>query len=228
MSNLKKIYTVSNEENYYHRYRQWIPQSEETVYPNKADLFLFTGGEDVHPYLYGELKNKKTRANSERDVQEIWCFKYALNNKIPMMGICRGSQFLTVMAGGGLFQHVDGHIGNHTSFLSDGSVITTISTHHQMMNPYSLKPQQYKVIGVSKKIISEFENGYNETVELPSNFPEPEFVYYPEINALAIQGHPERQLSDDSLEEQIVLFEDFYEGNMHKWEDIKYQNNYEY
>lgn len=226
-----KVYIPTNESRTFSQYFNWLPDAEETEFPNKADLFLFAGGEDVHPYLYGELRGKRTQSNPLRDVHETWAFNFAKKNKIPMLGICRGSQFLTVMAGGTLLQHVDGHQGQHTTFLSNGAVITVTSTHHQMMNPYVLKDSEYKIIGIAKKTISQYIDGYNEVVPLPDNFPEPEIVYYPKINALAIQGHPEQQTQKeykDDLNEQKKLFNSFIHGNMDKWEDIKYNNRYEY
>lgn len=232
MSNLLKVYIPSNERGDYNHYKHWLPKSERTEYPNKADLFMFAGGADVHPFLYGELSNDKTIPHAERDLHEQWCFNYAKKNEIPMLGICRGSQFLTVMAGGSLFQHVDGHRGDHTTFLSNGRVITVTSTHHQMMNPYVLPDDEYKVVGVSTHMISQYIDGYNNVVKLPENFPEPEFVYYPKINALCIQGHPEQQIGhknkQDDLNEQILLYNDFIDNKMERWADLKYEAEYEY
>jgi len=70
-----------------------------------------------------------------------------------MVGICRGSQFLTVMSGGRLFQDVSGHaiMGTHLIKFKDGSSLGITSTHHQMMNPFYLSKNEYDLIAVSEK-----------------------------------------------------------------------------
>lgn len=103
-----------------------------------ADLVQFTGGSDVNPALYGEAKHPSTFFNDFRDTTESRVFDTCVANKIPMAGICRGGQFLNVMNGGRMYQHVDGHgiSGHHAMVdLHDGSITQVTSTHHQMMRP---------------------------------------------------------------------------------------------
>lgn len=113
-----------------------------------ADLVQFTGGEDVSPYLYGEELHNKTMCNINRDKKESLIFHIALAHNKPMAGICRGGQFLNVMCGGTLWQHVNGHANaslHEVIDLISGEVYRATSTHHQMM-----KPAPYaKVIGVA-------------------------------------------------------------------------------
>src|SRR5690606_26079714 len=84
------------------------------------DIALFTGGEDVDPSLYGQNVGNNTFINVKRDSQEKSLY-HILHPKTLKLGICRGSQFLTVMSGGSLIQHVEGHGGNH--------LITVVDTH---------------------------------------------------------------------------------------------------
>lgn len=103
---------------------------------NSADCVIFTGGEDICPVLYGEVPLDRTHYNIKRDMEEIKIYKSLpwATNKI---GICRGAQFLHVMAGGSLWQDVDNHLGDHLIQVigKDKSVMTinVSSTHHQMM-----------------------------------------------------------------------------------------------
>ena len=69
------------------------------------DLIVFTGGEDVNPQYYGEQLGKYTHINSNRDNKEVDCFN-RFRNVVPMLGICRGNQLLTVLNGGKVIQHV--------------------------------------------------------------------------------------------------------------------------
>lgn len=157
------------------------------------DLIVFTGGEDVDPSIYGEKKGKHTHTNSNRDNNEHRFF-HSLSYRIPKLGICRGAQFLTVMVGGKLIQHVENHNNSkHSISLStmDNMEITIPSDHHQMMYPYEMKTN-YEILGHSTFFQSSvYLNGDNENITLPNDFVEPEIIHYPDYNALAIQAHPE-------------------------------------
>lgn len=98
----------------------------------QADAVLFVGGEDVTPSLYGEQRHPETHCNPARDEVEIHAYYEAKTYGKPCIGICRGSQFLWVMMGGKLDQHVEGHIGPHIAIdKKTGHLFPVTSTHHQ-------------------------------------------------------------------------------------------------
>jgi putative glutamine amidotransferase len=74
-----------------------------------ASIMLFCGGEDVTTYLYGERPEGDWYFNAARDMNEVRAYMLAMYTELPVIGICRGSQFLRVMAGGSLVQDVRGH-----------------------------------------------------------------------------------------------------------------------
>lgn len=172
----------------------------------KADLVFFHGGEDVSPTIYGEDTIKETYNNKDRDLLECKVYSIAMLKRIPCFGICRGSQFITAMQQGGIvIQDVSGHYGNgnynHFIKIVDKTLpytddIEVTSTHHQMMYPYNTN---HELIAISSKNrsshykFSDFNN-YKDNKMEKSNlklYGEPEIVYYPDSNSLAIQGHPE-------------------------------------
>lgn len=70
-----------------------------------CDGFLFTGGQDVAPELYGTKDSTGTVVSSpERDKLETLLLKKALQADKPILGICRGFQFLNAFLGGTLWQ----------------------------------------------------------------------------------------------------------------------------
>ncbi len=155
------------------------------------DLVLFTGGEDINPLYYNERVGKYTHINSNRDKKEIDTF-YRFKGKSFLLGICRGNQLLTILSGGKLIQHVEGHCRDHSMVLNNGLKYNITSSHHQMIYPFDLNEKDYELIAYSEYFQSNtYLNGDNEEIELSNNFLEPEIVYYKKTNALCIQGHPE-------------------------------------
>jgi len=71
------------------------------------DGLLLTGGGDVNPAHYGEPISAITQApDHTRDATELYALRYARAHKIPVLGICRGSQIMCVSMGGKLVQDI--------------------------------------------------------------------------------------------------------------------------
>ena len=74
---------------------------------NTYDGFLFTGGHDVSPKLYGEDILEVCGDCSElRDNMEKILFPIIYDKDKAILGICRGIQFINVMLGGTLYQDI--------------------------------------------------------------------------------------------------------------------------
>lgn len=159
------------------------------------DLVVFTGGHDVSPSLYHEKKHRHTQPYCARDVAEQLIFKECIEHNIKMVGICRGSQFLTVMNGGSLVQHVENHGigGTHPIKTQLDVELQVTSTHHQMMRPDG----KYELLAYAegRSDIYEGEGDVNTLVDFKRNeegqLKEPEVVWYPDTMCLAVQYHPE-------------------------------------
>lgn len=162
----------------------------DTIKFTKDDVVLFGGGEDISPAIYKQKACKWTHASdslSHRDLMELHAFKRAQAAGSKMLGICRGAQLLCSLAGGSLIQHVTNHGGHdHSMTTNDGREIKVCSVHHQMMNPFATK---HELIGWASENLSTcyiVEKEKQEPLKI-----EPEVVYFPSIEALAIQYHPE-------------------------------------
>ena len=114
---------------------------------NKADLVCFQGGADVCPELYGAA-NIASACSPSIDFDSFVLYNNAKRLQIPMVGICRGGQFLNVMAGGKMIQDHPGHAirGTHEIVCDFGTfneptvyTAQVTSTHHQVMvvNPHA-------------------------------------------------------------------------------------------
>ncbi len=174
-------------------------------YCEDFDGFLFSGGVDLDPKYFGEVKEYDSVViNKERDDFEFALFNLIYPLKKPVFGICRGIQFFNVALGGSLYQHIDNHTqkGNGDICAQKITVqkntklykilgkteIFTNSFHHQVIKK------------LAKPLIASAhsEDGYVEAVELPSE-KHPFFM--------AVQWHPELFFHKDK--EQFALFENF-------------------
>ncbi len=173
-------------------YANWM-QGNVVDHMKDADLVVFTGGEDVSPDLYSEGAHPATSNNPERDEYEIEVWREALKMKKPMVGICRGAQFLCVMAGGKLIQHQSSDAFLHRINTFDEKSIEVTSTHHQAQYPWGLADDDYRVLGwtVGMHAFHQGEKCKEMVIgKVPNNI-EVEDCHYPHIRALCIQSHPE-------------------------------------
>lgn len=70
-----------------------------------CDGILFTGGHDVDPALYQEERLSACGpVHAGRDALEFALLQRALVVDLPVLGICRGMQFINVALGGTLYQ----------------------------------------------------------------------------------------------------------------------------
>jgi len=165
-----------------------------------ADFVMFTGGEDVDPKFYGEKPLRGTNYNTARDERERAIFEQAKKSGVPMVGICRGGQFLNVMSGGKLWQDVDNHaiggvhdIEDHAYGLSH---LKVTSTHHQMMNP----AEDGLILASAARSTYRTAEGIHATVygdngSAGVHDDDVEVVWYDKTKCLCFQPHPEYLIS---------------------------------
>jgi gamma-glutamyl-gamma-aminobutyrate hydrolase PuuD len=182
-----------------------------------ADVVLFTGGEDVNPELYKEVPLATTNFSRLRDQKESLIFDACLEREIPMVGICRGGQFLNVKNGGKMWQHVKNHCGSHIARIEvppfnkgkkDQDLRRTIevtSTHHQMMIP-----TEDAVILATALVATEKSNVAYTKIGITEDDPDTEVCAYPDTNSLCFQPHPEMH----SATPECI---DFFEECLDNW-----------
>lgn len=147
---------------------------------------ILWGGEDIGTEIYNQKPNRFVYQHhkSERDAHEIKLINRAVELGLPIIGVCRGAQLLCAVSGGTLAQHIDGHGRSHPVQLHDeGDVwIKCNSSHHQMMLP----PPSAKILATSWETTGIDEHNHAIKYERTN-----EVVYFPTLNALGIQPHPE-------------------------------------
>lgn len=170
-------------------YSPWANLYDMADTLDEATTVLFTGGADVGPDLYFDVKHPRTYADHERDAWEQELYVEALAKGKNFLGICRGAQFLCVMAGGKLVQHTENHDVDYHAFhrvmTSEGKEYLFNTLHHQMMYPGSIP---HEMLAWCERLSPIHQDGQQK--EMPLDV-EPEVVWFPSIKALGIQCHPE-------------------------------------
>ena len=65
------------------------------MFAHMFDGFLFSGGPDPHPFLFGEETQANCgNASIPRDTMELALLKAVMNVRKPILGICRGAQII--------------------------------------------------------------------------------------------------------------------------------------
>ena len=100
-----------------------------------CDGFLFTGGHDVSPDVYHAPAHALTEPCPKRDTMERIILDHALAEDKPILGICRGIQFLNAALGGTLYQDLP---SQHPS-----------GTVHRQQPPYERPVHDVKVLAGS-------------------------------------------------------------------------------
>ena len=79
----------------------------------RLDGVVFAGGADLSPLLYDQEPHPETiGVRQGRDSAEIPLLRAALERDTPVLGICRGMQLMSVVAGGSLVQHLPETVGH--------------------------------------------------------------------------------------------------------------------
>lgn len=160
-----------------------------------CDLVVFTGGPDVNPSIYGDIKLDTTHIDTNRDQLEWRIYNMAYMMAIPMVGICRGMQFLNVMNGGLLIQDVNNHTNCiHSITTHEEETFEVNGDHHQMCIPQGY----FERLAWVKNLSDHYTTGQTFDVNLylgesdEANYiQEPEALFWPNSNSLGVQYHPE-------------------------------------
>ena len=162
---------------------------------NRIDGVLLAGGGDVDPRLYGVDPAKATDVNRARDDFEIALIKVAMEENLPILGICRGCQILNVARGGTLRNLRDDeelaeshfNIKGHAVDLTDGSELTGIFGTNHLSQVGSYHRQAVHQIGRNLLVSASGPGGVVEAIE--GTGPGDPWI-------VAVQWHPEIDLGD--------------------------------
>jgi putative glutamine amidotransferase len=175
------------------------------------DGVLLPGGySNVEPHHYGETSRVGTQHDRARDSLALALIPAAIKRGIPLLGICRGFQEMNVAYGGSLHQHVQelscyndhrenkaepievqyGH--SHSITLTDNGLLQQLYG-KTAVRVNSLHGQGIHKVAEGLKVEAVSEDGLVEAITDPSG----------QAFNLAVQWHPEYQVTKDDLYESI-------------------------
>lgn len=176
----------------------------------QCDGFLFTGGQDVAPEMYGEIPLSLCGETCPAlDEMEGQLLALALERDKPVLGICRGLQFLNAALGGTLYQDLPAQrpsgvvhrqkkpydLPAHGVVLEEGSPLRRLLG-KKRLRVNSCHHQGVRDLAPALRAMARAEDGLVEAAHLPGR----RWVW-------AVQWHPECSFRRD--EDSLALFRAF-------------------
>ncbi|QBN18368.1 gamma-glutamyl-gamma-aminobutyrate hydrolase family protein [Flavobacterium nackdongense] len=164
----------------------------------QCDAIVFSGGIDMDPGEQIEYPNAPKEFNLIRDQFEMAVLKKALEERKPILGICRGLQLINVFLEGTL--HLDNGEAKNKIHKKESEDKTHPIKVEKDSIFYSMVQQEFGIVnsahhqsidrlGSGLKAVAETEDGVIEAIE--SSNPEKQFL-------IAVQWHPERMSDSES------------------------------
>ena len=170
-----------------------------------TDGVLFTGGDDIHPFLYGEETDAKCgNVSQPRDSMEMALVPLVMEFGKPIFGICRGIQILNTAMGGTLYQDIPSQfksepsiahrqpfaykVPSHTVDITPGTLLSRIlGEEHASIAVNSMHHQAIKDVAPGLEVCGYAPDKMIEAVYAPD---------YPFL--LGVQWHPEHLTTSQS------------------------------
>lgn len=186
--------------------------SDETLRElyQRLDGVLLPGGGDINPDQYGKEHGSVLYGiDDSRDRVELSMARWAVEDDLPVFGICRGIQVMNVALGGTLTQDIPSlvetdlrHVINvpegesrskvlHAVEIDASSRLATILG-DTTLDVNSIHHQTIQEVAPSLSITAKAPDGLIEGVEMPDK----NFV-------LGVQWHPEDMVADDERMQQL-------------------------
>ena len=171
---------------------------------DRIDGLLLSGGADLNPLYVGEEPIPALGSiNPRRDLSELLLIRLAFDRQLPILGICRGIQLLTVALDGSIWQdlgcaferpedskcqgaplkhsqNLDRTVASHTVGTAEGSLLREIMGGAETLYVNSFHHQAVREAGPHLRVSATAPDGVIEAVESSEH-----------KSILGVQWHPE-------------------------------------
>lgn len=176
-------------------------------YADQLDGFLFSGGADVDPLLFGQWQMPACGSICPlRDANELALARILIERMDkPVLGVCRGLQVMNIALGGDIYQDLPSEY--------DGELIAHRQKQPEYYPSHPVRVCQnsllHRITGCSELMVNSLHHqairhaiGWNVCATAPDGVIEacemPDHPFF-----LGVQWHPERLFQKDSAEEAI-------------------------
>ena len=148
---------------------------------DRLDGVLLAGGVDMAPATFGEAPHPRLgRTDPARDQVELTLARWAIAERKPLLGLCRGHQVLNVALGGTLYQDIEAQVpgairhdyfpGFPRDYLAHQVTVTPGSRLHaaaggSTMPVNSMHHQAVKTLAPGLVVTAQAEDGVIEAIE---------------------------------------------------------------
>ncbi|MEZ4707647.1 MAG: gamma-glutamyl-gamma-aminobutyrate hydrolase family protein [Caldilineaceae bacterium] len=185
----------------------------------RIDGLFLGGGGDIAPRLYEKGSREVLETTDlERDWTELTLTRWALDENMPMLGVCRGIQVMNVACGGTLHRDLRNHGSgikhdyifphykrdriSHQVSITEGCYLHNIFGDKLSVN--SMHYQGVADVGAGLQVMATAEDGLPEALAAKSH-----------IFAQGFQWHPEELLKNDVR--NAAIFNDFLQAARSDW-----------
>ena len=175
--------------NYFKMIPVLIPNNLESIKKflemSNLDILIFSGGDNV-----GD--------DPGRDKTEKTMLKFALENKIPSLGICRGMQFFNIFFGGDIrHSSTKSHVKTrHRVEFSDKKIEKLLSKNHTIVNSFHQNFIEEENLGTNLKPFGIVKD--NNTIEA---------FYHKKYPIIGVMWHPEREADLEKTKKLLNLLQ---------------------
>jgi putative glutamine amidotransferase len=177
------------------------PMADMTEVAQVIDGWLIPGGADIDASHFGQENHPSVEVQDPSRWAAEYALFQALDPAVPILGICYGCQFLNVVHGGDLIQHVPDVVG-HERHKQGVLETVTVQLDTKLGSVVGNKPcgksyhhQAVGALGKGLKVTALSADGIVEGLE---SIEKPWVV--------AVQWHPERTPEDDRNHELVKEF----------------------
>jgi putative glutamine amidotransferase len=152
----------------------------------RMDAVLIPGGGDVDPRHYGADKHPLTdRIDPDRDQTELTVARWAVEDDLPLFGICRGHQVMNVAMGGTLVQDIPSQVDTTIAHNMSKELPRSGHGHEVRINPGS---RLAGIIGSTAVAVNSY---HHQSVQQPA--PTTNITAYAPDGVVEALEHPDRQ-----------------------------------
>lgn len=162
---------------------------------------ILTGGTDINESVVSSKLPQRKQKCIGRDAIEWSLLEYSVEKGLPVLGICRGMQFINIFFGGGLTYNISKKLPNCINHVACDHKVTITQPEFEFYLGYKhFKVNSYHNHGVTDELIApdlrEFARSTMDSIV--------EGLFHPALPVIGIQWHPERRNSSKRNESNLI------------------------